>query len=377
MTADYGEYRITGEGYHQREPWILYRAVAPDGATVTLKVLHAPRLEPGTPAGDEMINAFLVEAEAWRLLTTLGVPGMVELYDFGLAEDRVPWLAMEPMEGGDLRAWQMELCLDEKLDIMRRLFFALSGAHRMGFVHGCLTPEAILMTRDGEPKIADWGMGRVLERMNDPALPAIDLRYCAPEQVEMGRIDFTTDLYQFGAILYELLTGEPVFPEDDPDWNREAILHRRPHAPSGIDPEIPKYADWILLKCLTKSQDDRYWNYGAEEDGQETGATSSESGQEPISLPSSETTPAAPSPPPSPPSSISPAPPGATTTVPPATPATPSTSLAPPAATTASPATPAVPTPPATTLPPPIQPQPSPSPFPAFPPPDTPEHKNY
>jgi eukaryotic-like serine/threonine-protein kinase len=192
----------------------------------------------------------------------------------GLAFD-LPWYAMELLEGArDLLSYARdeELSLDAKLSVFVRACEAVHHAHLRGVIHRDLKPGNILVDRNGDPKVIDFGIARAT---NDGASPlgvmtagtsAFDLlgtlRYMAPEQVDgrADRVDVRTDVYALGIVLFELLTGaSPLDVEESTlDEAIRAIRVAPPKRPTAIDRTLPRELDWVVDKCLAKEPDDRF-----------------------------------------------------------------------------------------------------------------------
>jgi serine/threonine protein kinase len=136
----------------------------------------------------------------------------------------------------------------------------LAYAHEQGIIHRDIKPHNILITRDGVPKITDWGMSRLMGSSAAPTVTGFSLAYASPEQVSPGRFgetDERTDIYQLGVVFYELVTGKPLFPGDNLAAVSNAVLSRTPVPPSQINPKAADLEN-IILKCLEKEPKDRY-----------------------------------------------------------------------------------------------------------------------
>ncbi|MFA5940136.1 MAG: serine/threonine-protein kinase [Sinimarinibacterium sp.] len=150
-----------------------------------------------------------------QILAALTHPGIARLLDGGLSADDRPFMVMEYVEGADLmrHCAQRAAGLDERLRLFGAVCEATAYAHRHLVVHRDLKPGNILVSADGQPKLLDFGVAKLL----DPARPAGELTqslrltptYAAPEQLEGGATTTATDVYALGVILYELLTGAP------------------------------------------------------------------------------------------------------------------------------------------------------------------------
>jgi ribosomal protein L12E/L44/L45/RPP1/RPP2/tRNA A-37 threonylcarbamoyl transferase component Bud32 len=217
--------------------------------------IKKPRLA-GTLRTDE-VDRLLTEAETWAKLDDHEHIVSVVAYD----SEPLPWIAMEYMDGGHLgdRAGSMDAgqALWTALSITR----AIRHAHRQGVAHLDLKPENVLFrTVDGDwdvPKVADWGLSKHLLE-HSGSVDGISVAYAAPEQFDddYGHADDITDIYQLGAVCYELFTGRPPF-EGQPFRVVDDIKTTQPTPPSEVA-DVPDGVDELLLTALAKEKADRY-----------------------------------------------------------------------------------------------------------------------
>jgi len=233
----------------------VYRvtALAPDGNT--LLAVKEPRVE-GT-LHTETVDRLLNEAETWdRIDDHDHVVGVVD-YD----SDPLPWIAMEYMDAGDLSERAGALELDQALWTAVSVTEAVRHAHRHGVAHLDLKPQNVLFRSVDDawdvPKVADWGLSKHLLR-HSKSVEGLSPQYAAPEQFndEYGTPDDLTDVYQLGAVFYELFTGEPVF-DGQPAAVMHKALHEEPTPPSEVA-DLPPELDDILLTALATERADRY-----------------------------------------------------------------------------------------------------------------------
>jgi outer membrane protein assembly factor BamB len=225
------------------------------GETVSLAVKR-PRFE-GT-LGREVIERHQSEADTWERLD--GHDNVVGLVDHGVQP--VPWLAMEYMDGGDLTGRVDGPSYVERLWIAHRICEGVYHAHRHGVSHLDLKPGNVLF-REVEgawdvPKVGDWGLSKqLLEGV--AAGEGLSPSYAAPEQFDdsLGPTDHATDVYQLGAVLYELFTGRPPF-EGPPNRVMNAVLTEDVVAPTERNPDLPAALDDALLPALERDRADRY-----------------------------------------------------------------------------------------------------------------------
>jgi len=233
-----------------------------------------------------------------QILARLQHPGIARLLDGGLAPDGRPYFAMEVVEGEPITAYcdARALSIHDRLMLFERVCEAVAYAHRNLVVHRDLKPSNILVTTDGEVKLLDFGIARLLET-DDPGLTWSGLRpmtpeYAAPEQVRGQAITTATDVYALGALLYELLTGrrphalvdrdlksiEKAICEDEPERPSLAVgrtvsatagdgvhtvtpagvSHARDTTPERLRRQLAGDLDTITLKALRKEPERRY-----------------------------------------------------------------------------------------------------------------------
>jgi serine/threonine-protein kinase len=215
----------------------------------------------GAYAGPQERARFLREAEA---AASLRHANIVQVYDVGDHEGR-PYFTMEFVEGGTLA---QQLAAGPRTGrhaaaLVAALAEAVQAAHEGGIVHRDLKPANVLLTADGTPKIADFGIARRLE--GGPALTASGAGvgtpcYMAPEQAagKAGAVGPAADVYALGAILYELLTGRPPFRGETAAETVQQLLAQEPVPPARRNARVPRDLEVICLKCLAKEPGRRY-----------------------------------------------------------------------------------------------------------------------
>jgi hypothetical protein len=241
---------------------VVYKAIQKSlHRPVALKVLSA-----GWFATDEQRQRFRTEAEAIALFQHPNIVGVIE----GGEQEGQVYLAMEYVDGGSLaRHPDGSSRLDgtpwpflEAGRLVCTVAEAVHVAHKRGILHRDLKPANVLLTRDGTPKVGDFGLARQLD-LPVPDSPAREMSgtpsYMAPEQArgEKG-IGPVADVYSLGAILYELLTGRPPFLGPTPLETLEMVRTREPLPPSQLQPRVPRDLETICLKCLHKEPAKRY-----------------------------------------------------------------------------------------------------------------------
>ena len=207
-----GPYRVLrrlGEG-GMGEVFLARRDDGQFEQEVALKLLR-----PGLGTA-ELVSRFLRERQ---ILARLEHPHIARLIDGGLAEDGRPYFAMEVVEGEPLTAWcaRRESPIEERLRLLLTVCDAVEYAHRNLVVHRDLKPSNVLVTAEGNVKLLDFGVAKVLESEDEGSLTRTELRamtpaYAAPEQVLGGAVSTATDVYSLGVLLFELLTGGCLTP---------------------------------------------------------------------------------------------------------------------------------------------------------------------
>ena len=172
---------------------------------------------------------------------------------------------MEYVDGRTLRDLLRDdrrLLPERALEITDGVLRALDYSHRHGIVHRDIKPGNVMLTRSGEVKVMDFGIARAVSdaqaTMTQTAQVIGTAQYLSPEQARGERVDARSDLYSTGCLLYELLTGRPPFLGDSPVAIAYQHVRENPVPPSRLDPEIPAWADAIVLRAMAKDPADRY-----------------------------------------------------------------------------------------------------------------------
>ena len=217
-------------------------------------------------ARDQIFQArFRREAQS---AASLNHPSIVAVYDTG--EDMatgvpVPYIVMEYVDGRTVRDLLQEghrLLPERSLEIIDGVLRALDYSHQAGIVHRDIKPGNVMVTRNGDIKVMDFGIARAMSdaqaTMTQTAQVIGTAQYLSPEQARGERVDSRSDLYSTGCLLYELLTGRPPFTGDSPVAIAYQHVRENPVPPSRVDPDVPPWADAIVLKAMAKSPADRY-----------------------------------------------------------------------------------------------------------------------
>ncbi len=228
--------------------------------TVAIKTLRTDL------ARDQTFQArFRREAQS---AASLNNPSIVAVYDTG--EDSssgmpVPFIVMEFVDGRTVRDLLIEghrLLPERTLEITSGVLRALEYSHQAGIVHRDIKPGNVMVTRNGDIKVMDFGIARAMSdaqsTMTQTAQVIGTAQYLSPEQARGERVDARSDLYSTGCLMYELLTGRPPFTGDSPVAIAYQHVRENPVPPSRVDPSLPPWADSIVLKAMAKSPNDRY-----------------------------------------------------------------------------------------------------------------------
>ncbi|MER6618877.1 Stk1 family PASTA domain-containing Ser/Thr kinase [Streptomyces sp. NPDC000931] len=199
---------------------------------------------------------------------SLNHPAIVAVYDTG--EDyidgvSIPYIVMEYVDGSTLRELLhsgRKLLPERTLEMTIGILQALEYSHRAGIVHRDIKPANVMLTRNGQVKVMDFGIARAMGdsgmTMTQTAAVIGTAQYLSPEQAKGEQVDARSDLYSTGCLLYELLTVRPPFVGDSPVAVAYQHVREEPQPPSVFDPEITPEMDAIVLKALVKDPDYRY-----------------------------------------------------------------------------------------------------------------------
>ncbi len=237
------------------------------GRNVALKVL------PAAFAGNaDRLRRFEQEA---RAAASINHPNIVAVFDVG-TQDETPYVVSELLEGETLRARLQTgaLGVGRAVDYAVQMARGLEAAHDKGIVHRDLKPENVFLTRDGRAKILDFGLAKLREEPEPPALTATlaatttphtapgamlgTFVYMSPEQLRTHPVDHRTDIFAFGAILYEMLAGRRPFQAPTIPDTIGAVLIKDPTDLTLINPDVPAGLNMIVRRALEKDPERRF-----------------------------------------------------------------------------------------------------------------------
>lgn len=231
--------------------------------TVAVKVLPGDRV--ADPARKER---FVREA---RAASALNHPGIVTIHDIR-SEGGVDFILMEYVEGRTLSDLIAGLRHPQALKYAVQIADAMAGAHAAGILHRDLKPSNVMVTHDDRVKILDFGLAKLIEPKDSspdsPTVPAHMLTlegdvigtapYMSPEQAEGRKVDARSDIFSFGALLYEMVTGSRAFNGPSRLAILSRILTEEPTPPRQLVPALPVDLEKIILRCLRKEPNRRY-----------------------------------------------------------------------------------------------------------------------
>jgi serine/threonine protein kinase len=199
---------------------------------------------------------FMQEAKA---AATLNHPNICTIYDVAEHEGQL-FIAMEFIEGETLRDRENNISLKQSIDIGIQIAEGLAAAHEKGIVHRDIKPENVMLRKDGLVQIMDFGLAKLqgVSRLTREGNTVGTMGYMSPEQVQGFNVDHRTDIFSFGVLLYELISGQSPFKGMHETAIIYEIVNVDPEPVSIVKPDLPPDLDAILLECLAKEPDERY-----------------------------------------------------------------------------------------------------------------------
>lgn len=242
------------------------------------KLLALKRILPSFSNNPSFAQLLIQEA---KLAARLQHHNVVQVYDLGEIDGQV-YIAMEYIQGRDLArvlsgAYKLKetLPLELSLWIATEFLTGLDYAHRLQgggtrplrIIHRDISPQNILISSEGEVKVTDFGIARIVaESSPDPALPGNlhgKFGYMSPEQIQGDAVDQRSDIFSSGVVLWELLAGKRLFRSKNPETTIRLVLQMLIQPPSSVNPEVPPEIDRICLRALARDPNQRYPTVGA------------------------------------------------------------------------------------------------------------------
>ena len=246
----------------------VYRATQINlGRQVAIKVLSS-----SATVDAERLRRFEQEA---RAASSLHHPNIVSIYDIGRL-DGTAFIAMELVDGKTVRELLETglIAVKKTLQIAAQVADGLAKAHSAAIVHRDIKPDNLMVSREGHVKILDFGLAKLMrEPENSPATAATltaaapatspgmvvgTVAYMSPEQAGGAAVDYRSDIFSFGAVLYEMLTGLQPFKAASSAQTMTAIIEDEPRPIAELNPKVPLPLRWIVERCMAKEPDDRY-----------------------------------------------------------------------------------------------------------------------
>ena len=216
-------------------------------------------IKPEIAAEKEVINRFRDELKISRKISHRNVSRM---YDLG-EDEGTYYITMEYVPGEDLKSFihrSRQLSVGTAISIAKQVCEGLEEAHRLGIIHRDLKPGNIMIDKEGNARIMDFGIARLLrgKGITDAGVMIGTPQYMSPEQIEGQDVDQRSDIYSLGIILYEMLTGQVPFEGDTPFTIGMKHKSEPPKNPKEYNTQIPDDLSDLILKCLEKEKGKRY-----------------------------------------------------------------------------------------------------------------------
>ena len=206
----------------------------------------------------EFRRRFHAESQAVAMLSH---PNIVNVYDVSHS-DNVDYIVMELIDGITLKQYMEQkgtLNWREALHFSTQIAKALEHAHSRGIIHRDIKPHNIMILKDGSVKVADFGIARVSSAQSTLTREALgSVHYISPEQAKGGRIDYRSDLYSLGVVMYEMLTGHPPYDGETPVSVAIQHINAKAIPPRVLNPQIPEGLEQITMHAMAANVDERY-----------------------------------------------------------------------------------------------------------------------
>ena len=207
---------------------------------------------------EEFRRRFHAESQAVAMLSH---PNIVSVYDVSHSNN-LDYIVMELIEGITLKQYLEQkgrLNWREALHFSTQIAKALEHAHSRGIIHRDIKPHNIMILKDGSVKVADFGIAHISSAQNTLTREALgSVHYISPEQAKGGKVDYRSDLYSLGVVMYEMLTGRPPFDGDTPVSVAIQHINAKPVMPRELNPDIPEGFEQITMHAMAADISKRY-----------------------------------------------------------------------------------------------------------------------
>lgn len=201
------------------------------------------------------------------LMRELNHPNIVHVYDLRCIQGTTHYITMEFIEGSSLKMVMEDLPgsflpFKDAIKILREIASGMSYAHQKGIIHRDLKPDNVLVSKDGEVKLTDFGLGKTLiiaEDITDLGEAVGTPHYMSPEQLRGIKLDKRCDIYSFGIMAYELVTGKKPYPETN--YLKLAAKHINEPIPRINKDEVPAWFNDFIARCCAKERDQRFQSF--------------------------------------------------------------------------------------------------------------------
>lgn len=223
------------------------------------RIVAVKVLQPQYSNDEQFIKRFRREAQA---ATSLAHPNVVTIYDVG-EEENIYYIVMEYIEGSTLKEYiqnQKKLPLEEAIHIMQQILSAISHAHVNHIIHRDIKPHNILISKDKEAKVTDFGIARAMSSATITHTNSVmgSVHYLSPEQARGGVVNYKSDIYSLGIVFYEMITGQVPFSGDTAVSIAIKHLQSEIPSPKKLIENLPQSIENIILKATAKDPLHRY-----------------------------------------------------------------------------------------------------------------------
>ena len=234
------------------------------GREVAIKILSAE-----LSANQDRLSRFQQEAQS---ASSLNHPNIITIHDIGSA-DSIRYIAMELVDGKTLREMTSAgpIPMRKTISIATQLAEGLAKAHSAGIIHRDLKPENVMVTKDGFVKILDFGLAKLFAADKREGVSTLQttagtnagmilgtIGYMSPEQASGEQVDFRSDQFSLGSIVYEMVTAQRAFQKKTTVETMAAIINQDPQPIASINPQVPAPIRWFIERCLAKDPADRF-----------------------------------------------------------------------------------------------------------------------